>query len=891
LRLSAALVSNGLSDTGEAEATSGRAAGAEVRKGWPLRAYFAVLVGIFVIVAAGAVLLVRVQTERAARTAALTDARYAANTAAKRLGGEVALLRTTLANVVANKQIVKTIRSPVGCTLTYATDGAADRSHIELLRSNGDSVCSSRARVNGAPLSGYAGQTWLLKARAKPLLVAPFADTSGVPVVLASVPVPGHGIVAGFMDLRVIGPNLASLYGGGHHAEFLIATADGQSVLARSLRPQHSIGASLAGTPFAHSDRGAERPDLDGKTRYYASSLVTGTGWRLYVGEDKSAALAGASRLAGSGLLIALGSLTLVLIGVLLVYRRIAEPIKELSAAVRSRNLERRSLARTRSGPVEVTLLAEALDGFIASVERDLLERRRAEAQVQALAAIVESSGDAIIGKTPDGTLTSWNAGAERMYGYTRDEAVGQPISFLVLPQHQEELQSILEGLKRGEPINGFETERLHKDGSILRVSLTISPIHGENGTIIGASTIARDVTAQRRAEEELRQSQKMEAIGSLASGVAHDFNNILMVIRTCGALLLNRVDDESLRKDVVLIDEAAQRAAQLTQQLLAFGRQQVLRPELTSLNSAAEETLRLLHRLIGEDILIECDLASDLEAVVADRGQLVQVILNLAVNAREAMPSGGVLTIRTANSDVDATFAAKHSIPVGHYAMLHVADSGCGMDRQTAERIFDPFFTTKETGTGLGLATVYGIVKQSNGHISLDSQPGMGTTFRVYFPSSTLPVTPPAESEDDPALHGAETILLVEDEEVVRPMVARALRAYGYTVLEAQDGPTAIRIMKESGADVDLLLTDVVMPGMNGRELAEHLLRERPSLNVLYTSGYPADTIIRHGITEKNTPFLEKPYLPNDLAKKIREVMDAVNNSRDSLAATRRGM
>jgi PAS domain S-box-containing protein len=852
-----------------------------------LRAYFALLVGIFVIVAAGAVLLVRVQTERTARAAALTDARYAASTAAKRLGGEVALLRTTLANLAANKQIVTTIRSPAGCTLTYATDGASDRGHVEILRSNGSSVCSSRPRASGAPLSGYAGQKWLPTAREKPLLVAPFADGSGVPVVLASVPVPGHGIVAGFMDLRVIGPNLASLYGGGDHAEFLLTTADGTSVLARSLRSQRSIGASLAGTPFARGDGGSERRDIDGTTRYYASSLVRGTGWRLYVGEDKSAALAGAGRLAGSSVLIALGSLALVLIGVLLVYRRIAKPIEELSRAVRSRALGTRGLAATPSGPVEVASLAEAVDGFIASVERELLERRRAEAQVRALAAIVESSGDAIIGKTPDGSVTSWNAGAERMYGYTRDEALGQPISFLVPPHLEEELQSILDGLTRGEPINGLETERVHKDGSVLRVSLTISAIRGEDGAIIGASTIARDVTAQRRAEDELRQAQKIEAIGSLASGVAHDFNNILMVIRTCGALLLGRLDDEALRKDVVLIDEAAQRAAQLTQQLLAFGRQQVLRPELTSLNTAMHETLKLLHRLIGEDILIECDFASDLEDVVADRGQLVQVILNLAVNAREAMPRGGVLTLRTANREVDAAFAAEHSIPVGHYATLHVADSGCGIESQTAERIFDPFFTTKDTGTGLGLATVYGIVKQSNGHISLDSQPGMGATFSVYFPSSARSARSPAESLDSPILRGTETILLVEDEEVVRAMVARALRSYGYTVLEAQDGPTAIRIMEADGADVDLLLTDVVMPGMNGRELAEHLLRERPSLTVLYTSGYPADTVIRHGITEKNTPFLEKPYLPDDLAKKIREVMDA--SLSDALAETRR--
>ena len=377
------------------------------------------------------------------------------------------------------------------------------------------------------------------------------------------------------------------------------------------------------------------------------------------------------------------------------------------------------------------------------------------------------------------------------------------------------------------------------------------------------------------RVEEQLRQSQKMEAIGSLAAGIAHDFNNLLLVIRGYSAILLKNLDDEKLRGNVLQIDNAAQRAADFTRQLLAFSRQQVLHPELIDPNGVVQETIALVRRMLGEDIELECELEPQLDSILVDRSQLGQVILNLVVNARDAMEDGGRLSVRTANVELDGAYASDHlGVVPGRYVLLQVTDSGPGMDEETRSRAFDPFFTTKEVGTGLGLATVHGIVKQSGGHIWLYSEPGMGTTFKVYFPiagKSAVPAAPPSEIG---SLHGTETILLVEDAELVRDLVAQALESFGYSVLVAAGGPEAIALAEQHQGTIDLLLTDVVMPQMNGRELSERLLAEYPGLKVLFTSGYPADTIIRHGIEEARAAFIEKPYVPDELARKIREVL-----------------
>jgi two-component system, cell cycle sensor histidine kinase and response regulator CckA len=466
------------------------------------------------------------------------------------------------------------------------------------------------------------------------------------------------------------------------------------------------------------------------------------------------------------------------------------------------------------------------------------------------------------------------NEAAVSSYGYTREEFLAMTIEQALPEEERPRLRETVQDPSRGRVDAGTWRHR-KKDGTSIDVHVLSNAIEFEGRS--ARLVLAEDVTQQRVLEEQLRQAQKMEAVGNLAGGVAHDFNNILMVIRTCASLLLNEIPDEGLRDNVIRIDNAADRAAKLTRELLAFSRRQVLRPEITGLNGVVDETLELVRQVIGDEIDVVCEFGPELPAILVDRAQVEQVLINLAVNAREAMPEGGTLTIRTANVVLDEIYASQSDLEPGAHVLLQVSDTGLGMDEATRGRVFDPFYTTKDvsTGTGLGLATVYGIVKQSNGHIWLYSEPGRGTTFKIYFPVAGGPREDTAPEPEVPSRQGGETILLAEDDEAVRRVVAEALRFYGYTVVEACDGLSAIELAKEQES-IDLVLTDVVMPGMTGRELVEQLLEERPTLKALFTSGYPADTVLRRGIAKARVAFIEKPYLPGDLALKVREVLDA---------------
>ncbi len=385
----------------------------------------------------------------------------------------------------------------------------------------------------------------------------------------------------------------------------------------------------------------------------------------------------------------------------------------------------------------------------------------------------------------------------------------------------------------------------------------------------------------RRQLEETLRQAQKLEAVGRLAGGVAHDFNNLLTVIRGCSEMLQARLDaDDPCRGLVDEIARASRRAASLTQQLLAFSRKQLLVPEVLDLNAVVEETDRLLQRLIGENITRVLRLSPDLGAVKADPGQLQQVLINLAINARDAMPDGGTLTIETANVELDATRAPK-DVPVaaGSYVLLAVTDTGCGIDAEAQAHIFEPFFTTKEVGkgTGLGLATIYGIVKQSDGYIWVHSAPGEGARFEIYLPRVQAAVQPAAVPAPPPtSTRGTETILVAEDEAQVRFLVREVLRASGYHVLETSFGDEALRVSDEYAGTIHLLLADLVMPGMNGRQLAEALVARRPDLRVLFMSGYTDDSVIRRGAEAAGIALLQKPYSPTLLEERVRAALDA---------------
>jgi len=391
----------------------------------------------------------------------------------------------------------------------------------------------------------------------------------------------------------------------------------------------------------------------------------------------------------------------------------------------------------------------------------------------------------------------------------------------------------------------------------------------------------AADRAENRRLEEELRQSQKVEAIGRLAGGIAHDFNNLLTAIVGYSDLALTNLGEGSpLSADILEIKKAGQRAATLTRQLLAFSRKQVLQPIVLDLNDVVSNTENMLRRLIGEDIELVTLLGTNLASVRADPGQIEQIILNLTVNARDAMPQGGKLTIETANVELDEAYARRHiAVEPGSYVMLAVRDNGLGMDAETQEHLFEPFFTTKELGkgTGLGLSTVYGIVKQSGGNISVHSEPGKGAIFEIYFPR----VNEAAEAREQPkkdhseSLTGTETVLLVEDQGIVRNLVRNVLDRHGYNVLQASHGEEALRLANEHEGPIHLLLTDVVLPQMSGQQLAERMATLRSEMRVLYMSGYTNDAIVHHGVLDPGISFLQKPFTPDALARKIREILD----------------
>jgi PAS domain S-box-containing protein len=631
-----------------------------------------------------------------------------------------------------------------------------------------------------------------------------------------------------------------------------------------------------------------------------------------------------------------------------------------------------------------------------AASERDLRTERDS-----LFSAVVESSNEAIITKLLDGTITSWNGAAERLFGYTAAEAIGRHISLIVPPDRRDEIRNIIERIGRGEPIAHYETSRMRKDGSTVDVSLSISPIRTASGKIVGVSKAAHDITESNRtqqalsqeieerrrifdssndlifvtdsagnfiqvspsvsailgyqpsdmvgrsaiefihpddlehtrremragrrgqskrnfetryinkegkavalnwtgnwsepvrrhffigrdltekqaAEAQLRHAQKMDAVGQLTGGVAHDFNNILTVITgTIGILEEAVADQPQLAAIAKLIDEAAERGANLTKHLLAFARKQPLQPVEVDVNALVLEAAKLLHPTLGEHIEITPLLAEDAWSALADPNQLATAVLNLAINARDAMPNGGKLALETNNVYLDESYAGMHSeVTPGHYVMIAVSDTGTGIPAALLERVFEPFFTTKEVGrgTGLGLSMVFGFVKQSGGHIKIYSEEGHGTSVKIYLPRATGLQQTAAEARVSANIEGGnETILVVEDDALVRRYVMTQIESLGYTTLEAANASDALQIIYHVPT-IDLLFTDVIMPApMNGRQLVDEALKRRPDLKILYTSGYTENAIVHHGRLDSGVLLLAKPYRKSELARMIRHAL-----------------
>lgn len=517
--------------------------------------------------------------------------------------------------------------------------------------------------------------------------------------------------------------------------------------------------------------------------------------------------------------------------------------------------------------------------GFVYSII-DVTAHKQAEEETAKLVAILMGSEDAIISMTLDGIITSWNPGAERLYGFTADEVVGTHISVIHLPDRTSELADMMESIRRAQTVRRSRTLRRRKDGSLIDVSLAVFPILDNESRAVGASAITTDITEAVTLERHLQQAQKMEAVGQLAGGVAHDFNNLLTIINGYSQILMTRLGPNDPMRDLLAeIQKAGERAGTLTRQLLAFSRKQVLEPRVLDLNVEVTDMEKILRRLIGEDILLTTKLDPTLERVKVDPGQIQQVLMNLVVNARDAMPQGGKLTVETRNVRLDETYCQTHPyVQPGTYTMLAVSDTGIGLDQATKARIFEPFFTTKEPGkgTGLGLAMVYGIMKQSGGTIEVYSEPGRGATFKIYLPQVREPASSGKSLNGLQTIpKGSETLLLVEDEDAVRALAGHVLRSCGYTVLEATNGKEAVRLLEVATKPIDLLVSDVVMPHLGGRQLVKQLTTLRPGLKTLFLSGYTDDAIVRHGVLEEGFAFLQKPFTTIGLAQKVREVLD----------------
>ncbi len=576
-------------------------------------------------------------------------------------------------------------------------------------------------------------------------------------------------------------------------------------------------------------------------------------------------------------------------LGLFLVYTisgYLSKPLKNLSLGMKKIENGDLEYRLEEKGDYEVLNLLQGYNRMTESILDSTTRLQQAEEALRKernfSQSIIDTAQAIILLLNPDGSVAEFNPYMEKLSGYSIEEVRGKDWFETFLPEHDRQkigelFTKAISDIKTKGNINPIVT----RDGKELTIEWFDRTLKDKNGDITGILAIGQDITERRNIEEQLRQSQKMEAIGMLAGGVAHDFNNLLTVILGNAQLAsMNVVKDESLRKRIEEIKKAGEKAASLTRQLLAFSRKQIVQPKLLDINEVINEMEKMLKHMIGENIDFQTVLGPELWKICADPGQINQIIMNMVINSRDAMLRGGGLTIETANADLNENYFCEHGIKEvpGHYVMLAVSDTGSGMDKETQEHIFEPFFTTKEVGqgTGLGLSTIYGIVKQNNGFIWVYSEPGKGTTFKVYLPK--VKDVEPEEKEQTPVddSGGSETVLIVEDNDNLRKFAQRALQMYGYRILDAENGEDALRVCGEYEGQIDLMITDVVMPKMGGREAAERLQHLYPQIKVIYMSGYTDNTIVHYGVLAPELNFIQKPFTPKGLARKVRETLES---------------
>jgi PAS domain S-box-containing protein len=764
----------------------------------------------------------------------------------------------------------------------------SDFRHISVISAEGEVVASTDGKTIG---KNYAGEKYFIDGLKRKTFDNFFLDINGNLRVRLSGPIfLDHdflGVVV--IDSKMDGINqLTRDYTGlGESGETIIARRDGNgnALILHPLRFDSS--ATLTKTiptdadkrPITTALRKKERSMIDA-VGYRGVPVITVTryieraDWGLAVEIDRDEALRPVSRLLLIVVINIVVYLIIVIVLALFQSKALIKPIIRLTQAAKkiSENGQLHESVEIKNKD-EMGILYRA---FNEMTQKLFQSQENLRLQIDRMPiGLLMYDGDL--------QIHTWNPAAEKIFGFTAEEAMRKnPYELIVPKEARNHVDSITHRLFEGDMDAHSVNENLTKDGRKILCDWTNTPLKDSSGKVVGILAMVRDITEKNTLEKQLQQAQKLEAVGRLTGGIAHDFNNVLSAIIGYTDFILMKTDKEDEnRQHLQEIKKAGERAAALTHQLLAFSRKQVLKPEVLDPNNVIKELEKMIRRIIGEDIIFMANLKPDVDRIKADPAQMEQIIMNLAINARDAMPTGGKLTIETANVFLDEGYANHHiAVKPGTYVMLAVSDNGVGMDKEIQEHIFEPFYSTKgEKGTGLGLATVYGIVKQSGGSIWVYSEPGQGTTFKIYFPRVEEGVVSKKKAKKVmESVRGTETVLVVEDEYTVRSMISLVLKDNGYTILEASNGTEALSIFHQHKDQINLLLTDAIMPGMNGRELAEQITATNPTIKVLYASGYTDDIIVHHGILEEGINFLQKPFAPSLLLSTVRMVLDKVD-------------